>query len=112
MAQIFTWRVIGTLGMPTIAARLNANPARYPAPTGRGWAPQTVFAVLSNPKYTGHMVYSRQRKRNGHRVTVPQSEWLWSPEPVHPAIVDRQSWQAAQDVGKDHSTNPGPGRVR
>ena len=23
----------------------------------------------------------------GRRVTVPQSEWLWSPEPVHPAIV-------------------------
>ena len=30
--QIFTWRVIDKLGMPTIAARLNADPARYPAP--------------------------------------------------------------------------------
>ena len=89
MEQIFTWRVIGKLGMPTIAAKLNADPARYPAPTGNGWTTQTVYAVLANPKYTGHMVYGRIRKRQGRRVTVPQAEWLWSPEPVHPVIVDR-----------------------
>ena len=82
---------------PTIAARLNADPARYPAPTGKGWTTQTVYAILGNPKYTGHMVYGRIRTRNGRRVTVPQSEWLWSPEPVHPAIVDRDTWAAAQD---------------
>jgi hypothetical protein len=91
--------------MPTIAARLNADPARYPAPTGKGWTTQTVYAVLGNPKYTGHMVYGRIRNRNGRRVTVPQSEWLWSPEPVHPAIVDRDTWAAAQEIGKDHSTS-------
>ncbi len=94
--QIFTWRVIGKLGMPAIAARLNADPARYPAPAGKGWTTQTVFAILGNPKYTGHMVYGRIRKRNGHRVTVPTAEWLWSPEPVHPAIVDRATWAEAQ----------------
>ena len=103
--QIFTWRVIGKLGMPTIAAKLNADPARYPAPTGKGWTTQTVYAILGNPKYTGHMVYGRIRKRNGRRVTVPQSEWLWSPEPVHPAIVDRDTWHAAQDISAEHSTS-------
>jgi hypothetical protein len=76
--------------MPTIAARLNANPARYPAPAGKAWTTKTVFAVLSNPKYTGHMVYGRRRKRNGHRITVPPEQWLWSPETVHPVIVDRR----------------------
>jgi site-specific DNA recombinase len=34
--QIFTWRVVDKLGMPAIAARLNADPARYPPPPGRG----------------------------------------------------------------------------
>ena len=118
--QIFTWRVIGKLGMPTIAARLNADPARYPAPTGNGWTTQTVFAVLGNPKYTGHMVYGRIRKRNGRRVTVPPGEWLWSPEPVHPAIVDRATWDQAQADRRgarhqprrrraEHATRPPPG---
>ena len=103
--QIFTWRVVHKLGMPTIAARLNADPARYPAPTGRGWTTQTVYAVLGNPKYTGHMVYGRIRKRQGRRVTVPQAEWLWSPEPVHPVIVDRDTWAAAQEISAEHSTS-------
>ena len=58
-----------------------------------------------NPKYTGHMVYGRIRKLNGRRVTVPPSEWLWSPEPVHPAIVDRATWAAAQDISAGHSTS-------
>ena len=103
--QIFTWRVVHKLGMPTIAARLNADPARYPAPTGKGWTTQTVYAVLGNPKYTGHMVYGRIRKRQGRRVTVPASEWLWSPGPVHPVIVDRDTWAAAQQISAEHSTS-------
>ena len=104
VAQIFTWRVLGKLGMPAIAAKLNKDPARYPAPTGKGWTAQTVYAVLRNPKYTGHMVYGRIRKIGGQRVTVPRSEWLWSPDPVHPAIVDRATWDAAQPAGRDHAT--------
>jgi DNA invertase Pin-like site-specific DNA recombinase len=103
--QIFTWRVVHKLGTPAIAARLNADPARYPAPTGRGWTTQTVYAVLGNPKYTGHMVYGRIRTRNGRRVTVPQAEWLWSPEPVHPVIIDRDTWQAAQQISAGHATS-------
>jgi hypothetical protein len=103
--QIFTWRVVDKLGMPAIAARLNADPARYPSPTGKGWTTPTVWALLANPKYTGHMVYGRIRKRNRRRVTVPASEWLWSPGPVHPVIVDRPAWDAAQAVAAGHATS-------
>ena len=63
------------------------------------------------------MVYGRIRNRHGRRVTVPQAEWLWSPEPVHPAIVDRDTWAAAQEISAEHSTSrdgdaaePAPGR--
>ena len=104
--QVFTWRVVHKLGMPTIAARLNADPARYPAPrSGSGWTTQTVFAILGNPKYTGHMVYGRVRTRQGRRVKVPQDQWLWSPQPAHPAIIDRDTWQAAQHIGAAHGTS-------
>jgi len=34
IAQVFTWRVVHKLGIPAITARLNADPARYPAPGG------------------------------------------------------------------------------
>jgi site-specific DNA recombinase len=103
--QIFTWRVVHKLGMPTIAARLNADPGRYPAPGAHGWTTGTVFAILGNAKYTGHMVYGRVRTRNGRRVTVPPDQWLWSPAPVHPVTIDRQTWEAAQAIGAEHGTS-------
>ena len=105
VAQIFTWRTVDKLGMPTIAARLNADPARYPAPGSKGWTTQGVNTLLRNPKYTGHMVYGRIRKRNGRRAPVPPDQWLWSPEPTHPAIVDRATWDAAQHIGAEHGTS-------
>ena len=51
------------------------------------------------------MVYGRIRKRNGHRVTVPADQWLWSPEPVHPVIVDRATWDQAQQISAGHGTS-------
>ncbi len=105
VAQVFTWRVVHKLGMPTIAAKLNADPARYPAPSGSGWTTQSVYALLRNPKYTGHMVYGRIRNRNGRRVPVPPDQWLWSPQPTHPVIIDRATWEAAQGTGAEHGTS-------
>jgi site-specific DNA recombinase len=104
--QIFTWRTVDKLGVPAIAARLNADPARYPAPSpATGWTQQNLAAMLANPKYTGHMVYGRHRTRNGHRTPVPPDQWLWSPEPVHPAIVDRDTWELAQTVAAGHGSS-------
>ena len=90
IARMLTWRTMDKLGCPAIAARLNADPAAYPPPNpGTGWTAQNVRVILANPKYTGHMVYGRRRTRNGHRTPAPPDQWLWTPAPVHPAIVDR-----------------------
>ncbi len=103
---IYTWRTVDKLGVPTIVARLNASPAAYPPPAGaRTWTVTTVHAILRNPKYTGHMAYGRSRSRDRRRVAVPMSEWLWSPDPTHPAIVDRQTWDDAQDAAAQHATS-------
>jgi len=97
---------VDKLGCPAIAARLNADPAACPPPNpGAGWTAQNVRVILANPKYTGHMVYGRHRTRNGRRTPAPQDQWLWSPAPVHPAIVDRATWDAAQDAAGGHGTS-------
>jgi site-specific DNA recombinase len=104
--QIFTWRTVDKLGMPAIAARLNTSPAMYPAPgSAAGWSAQAVSGILRNPKYTGHMVFGRLRTRNSHRVPMPPDQWLWSPEPVHPVIVDRSVWEQAQGIAAGHGTS-------
>ena len=99
VAQMFTWRTEERLGVPTITGRLNANPDAYPPPDpATGWTDSGVRSILRNPKYTGHMVFGRTRKTNGITRAVPPAEWLWSPEPSHPAIITRATFDAAQDT--------------
>ena len=106
ITDIFTWRTAAKLGVPTITARLNADPAAYPPPAGHnGWIVPTVRQILANPKYTGHQVFGRRRTRNGRRYQVPMADWLWSPQPVHDPIVDMDTWKEAQDTGAEHATS-------
>jgi site-specific DNA recombinase len=103
VALIFRWRVDLKVSIPAITARLNADPAAYPAPDGKpGWTKRGVVAILSNPKYTGHMVYGRTRNQGGRKPRpVPADQWIWTPEPVHPAIIDRDMWNKAQGIGAE-----------
>ena len=100
VAQIYTWRTDGKLSVRAITARLNADPAAYPTTDGNpGWTQRAVAVILANPKYTGHMVYGRTRKHNGTKRPVPPDQWIWTPEPVHPPIIDRPTWDQAQKIG-------------
>jgi site-specific DNA recombinase len=106
VAAIFEWRTVDKLGGYAITQRLNADPGRYPSPRGGRWTEATVYAILRNPKYTGHMVFGRQRTTpTGRSVAVPEDQWLWSPEPAHPAIITRAAFDAAQAIGAEHSTS-------
>jgi Recombinase len=61
-------------------------------------------SILRNPKYTGYMVWGRSKRngpaRSATALKVPADQWLWSPEPAHPALIDLATWKEAQDVGK------------
>jgi site-specific DNA recombinase len=101
VAQIYTWRTVNRLSVPAIVARLNADPAAYPPPGGQpGWNKPGVTKILANPKYTGHMVFGRTRKTgDGRSRPVPPEQWIWTPQPVHPVIIDRPTWEQAQKTG-------------
>jgi DNA invertase Pin-like site-specific DNA recombinase len=100
--QIYAWRTDDKLGINAITARLNADPAAYPPSDPEiGWSLGGVAAILRNPKYTGYQVIGRRRKGR----PVPVEQWHWSPEPTHPAIVDRATWDTAQQVGAEHATS-------
>jgi len=97
--RIFDLRVLERLGCRAIAARLNADLERNPPPNDHGaWSVSTVRSVLRNAKYTGHMVYNRRGRKTAHDKLKPRSEWVWSPEPTHPTLVSRETWEAAQEV--------------
>ncbi|MEG8179300.1 recombinase family protein [Nocardia terpenica] len=103
--RMFEWRCLERLTYQQIADRLNDDLTTNPPPipvdpaTAVGkWTYSNVRDVLTNPKHTGHMVWNRRgRKSNRNRIN-PMSEWVWSKELVHPALVSIDDFIAAQDV--------------
>jgi site-specific DNA recombinase len=106
ITTIFQLRALERLGYDEIADRLNTDPARYPPPepvdparaVGR-WTGSAVRGVLSNPKYTGYMVWNRRATKKGGRHN-PASEWVWSPHPTHEPLVTKELFQAASPVAR------------
>jgi hypothetical protein len=110
ITQIFRWRVTGQLGVPTIRARLNADPAAYPPPhPERGWTNTGLYEILANPKYTGYQVLGRTHITSpGKRVDVPPEQWIWSAQPTHPALIDKATWDEAQKTGAERGNVQDP----
>jgi len=113
VTQIYTWRVVEKLSYDEIADRLNLDPERYPPPApilGRGrraigaWTKGSVRDVLSNPKYTGYMVYNRRKNPRRDRGVAgkvnPRSEWIWSSKPRHEPLTTKALFEAGTPIGK------------
>lgn len=99
--QIFEWYTRGDgdgepLGAAEIADKLTA--AHTPARKGGRWTPGTVYPILRRETYAGtwHGYRYQTGKRGGKqwRKLRPEAEWVGVP---CPAIIDRRTWQAAQD---------------
>jgi site-specific DNA recombinase len=103
---IYRLRVVERLGYDAIARRLNTNRDRYPVPEPtsqrrrRGtWSGSAVRDILTNPKYTGYMVWNRRATKSGGRVNPP-SAWVWSEQPTHEPLVSRDTFEAAARVAQ------------
>ena len=107
MTRIFDWRVGERLGYRAIADRLNTDPGRYPPPepvdparaVGR-WTGSAVREVLTNPKYTGYMVWNRRATKTGGGRHNPPQAWVWSARPSHEPLVTKEVFVAAQQVAE------------
>jgi hypothetical protein len=54
------------------------------------WTQSSVYEILHNPKYTGYMVWNRRAMKTGRGKVNPVSDWVWSSQPTHDALV---SWE-------------------
>jgi site-specific DNA recombinase len=105
--QIYSWRIDEKLGYRAIADRLNRDPDRYPPPLPTdparavgAWSGSSVRDILHNPKYTGYQVWNRRATKDPIHPGKynPTSEWVWSPQPTHPAIISLDTFKAALDI--------------
>jgi len=128
--DIFSWFITEGMSKAGIAKRLNEygilNPAAYKRSKGFHyenphckyndglWSPATVTRMLQNPLYIGVMRQGRQRVisyKVHKRTAVPEDEWCIVENAV-PAIIDKETFQAAQDLHKrDTRTAPGKREV-
>lgn len=106
--QIFVWRVTEGLGYRAIAERLNADPDRYPPKKcarpgwARGsWSVSSVREVLTNPKYTGYMVWNRRASKTGKGRNNHPRDWVWSPMPTHEPLVTLDLFKSSRAVSVD-----------
>lgn len=116
--RIFSEYVAG-VGIGSIAEGLNRD--RIPSPSGHdparnrhragangAWGKSAVRAMIGNPKYTGRQVWNRQRRDEelidvedvaaGHQSKMKwndRSEWIWSAELMHEAIITPEVFAAA-----------------
>ena len=114
-------RALNEAGVPCPSA---ADPGRNPHRTGVGWTLGTVTTIVSNPRYTGRQVWSRQRTDKdladpgnvglGHksvqRWNLPDG-WVISRKPSHPALVSEAHFIAAQDISAARGPAPRIGLI-
>ncbi|MCX4978537.1 recombinase family protein [Streptomyces sp. NBC_00620] len=87
------------------------DPDRNPHRCGVAWSKGAVRSILSNPRYTGRQVWSKQRKEEilidvenvalGHETRMrwnrPET-WVWSNEIVHTPLVSAEVFQEVQEL--------------
>jgi site-specific DNA recombinase len=134
--QIFAEFVSG-LGLQAIAEGLTHDAIPCPSAhdrtrnrhrSGIAWSKGAIRAILTNPRYTGRQVWNRQRTDEvllnpadvslGHTEKMrwnPADKWVWSAQAAHPAIIDPDSYDQAQQILRSRGRGPcqhKPHRVR
>lgn len=96
-----------------IARTLAADLDRHPLAGGQVlWNARRVHKMLAQPKYTGYQVFNRCAARTNHGRINPITDWVWSREQAHPAIVPLQEWHETQLVTAQMRQRQVPGWER
>ncbi len=87
---------------------------------GLAWSKSAVRVILTNPRYTGHQVWNKQRTdeilldvddvAQGHTSVMrwnPTDRWIVSKTPVHPPIVDQTTFDEALRLLSKRGRGPG-----
>jgi site-specific DNA recombinase len=103
-------------GIPSPSAH---DPARNRHRCGIAWNKFAVRAILVNPRYTGHQVWSKQRKDEvlidvedvalGHMTKLRWNDsavWIWSAKIVHPPIIGPEIFGQVQVMISGRATAP------
>lgn len=102
---IYAWFLIEYMPIARIAARLAADPDRYPPPIDpisghtRPWTVHAVRRVLTQPAYVGKTAWGRNRRG----VRLGPEHWTWSRATSHMPLISWHAFYAAYfQIHGDH----------
>lgn len=114
---IFQWYIEGD-GCPAICHKLTAMGIK--APRGSDFSRNTIRKIITNPVYIGKIVWGQKKhirpKKLGDKhktVYLPHEKWLLY-DGLHPAIIDEQTFQKANDIlsGRYHPPYRFPDQIK
>ena len=77
------------------------NEKNYKTRKGNGWSASAVNRVLSNPMYTGHLVYGKTSVPigGGKRVAQDKEKWIYSKETIPElAVISEEQFEKVQKL--------------
>ncbi len=93
---------------------------RNPHRPGLAWFKSAIRVILTNPRYTGHQVWNRQRTDEvlldvndvalGNTAIMrwnPKERWVVSKDIVHPPLIDSAVFEQVQQILHGRGTGPG-----
>ncbi len=93
---------------------------RNPHRPGLAWSKSAIRVILTNPRYTGHQVWNRQRTDEvlldvndvalGNTVIMrwnPKERWVVSTDIVHPPLIDIAVFEQVQRILHGRGSGPG-----
>ena len=104
--MIFHWYAIDKMTVYAIAQKL--DDMGIPAQKGGKWFKEVISRMLRNYHYIGKVVCGSRPttmvlengERKKKRLKAPEEEWIIA-EGKHPAIIDQDVWDKAQERAKD-----------
>jgi site-specific DNA recombinase len=98
---------------------------RSPQRPGLAWSKSAIRVILTNPRYTGHQVWNRQRTDEvlldvndvalGNTNIVrwnPNERWVVSSGIVHPSLIDTAVFEEVQQILHTRGSGPGQPHTR
>lgn len=72
----------------------------HPRNGAKKWWRTMIRTILTVPACTGYAVWHRTTTESGKFEIRDRSEWVWSDEPSHEAIIDLARWERVQTLRK------------
>lgn len=105
IAREFTERKVPT-GNMAIKQLLERKGQQFKGTANTNWYPPVIYNILKNDFYIGTLTQGRWKRRtiNGKQIKLPQKD-CYTFENAHEPIIDKHTFQLAQEIMMERSTN-------